>query len=165
MWDNAEVVLLLDQQRRVCAISRNEDEAYIHEALGKHILSRVHQSCLEEATRIIDAAFAGQEVDGVVASVADDGHVFWSRVRAMRSPMEDTLVLVHARRLPQFWDLLTEREREVIDALHRTSLNPKRAAKELGISANTLNAHRRSITKKCRLRGIGDFWVFVERCR
>jgi DNA-binding CsgD family transcriptional regulator len=44
-------------------------------------------------------------------------------------------------------------------------MNPKRAASRLGLSVNTLNAHRRSICQKCRLRSVGDFWVFVERCR
>jgi FixJ family two-component response regulator len=108
---------------------------------------------------------AGKETEVLIALVADDGHTFWSRVRLTRSPVEDSWVLLHARRLPRSWQLLSEREREVIAALNDSGLNPKRAAKQLGIALNTLNAHRRSISQKCQLQGVGEFWVFVERCR
>jgi DNA-binding CsgD family transcriptional regulator len=49
--------------------------------------------------------------------------------------------------------------------LHESGMNPKRTARKLGITENTLNAHRRSICQKCSLQGVGEFWVFVERCR
>lgn len=74
-------------------------------------------------------------------------------------------MLVHSRVLPRSWQELSDRERDVIETLHREDMNPKQAARALGISVNTLNAHRRSICQKCQLNGIGDFRVFVERCR
>jgi FixJ family two-component response regulator len=83
----------------------------------------------------------------------------------MPSPGQNSWVLFHFRRLPKSWRLLSPRERDVVHALHDADMNPKRAASNLGLSVHTLNAHRRSICQKCRLRSVGEFWVFVEHCR
>jgi DNA-binding CsgD family transcriptional regulator len=100
-----------------------------------------------------------------LAGTGDDGEVFWNRAHLMPSPAKDSPVLFHLRRLPRAWHKLSDRERDVVHALHDCGMNPKKAARSLGMSVHTLNAHRRSISKKCDLQGIGDFWVFVERCR
>ena len=83
----------------------------------------------------------------------------------MPSPVPESPVLFHFRRLPRDWDRLSPRERDVVHALHDTSMNPKRAAGKLRMSVHTLNAHRRSICQKCGLQSVGEFWVFVEQCR
>ena len=101
----------------------------------------------------------------LLAGVADEGFVFWGRIHLMASPETASPVLFHMRRLPRNWEQLSERERAVIEALNATDMNAKRAAKRLGISVHTLNSHRRSICHKCDLSGIGEFWIFVERCR
>lgn len=166
MWDNAEVVALLDEEGYVRAISRNEDEAPIRNAIGSRILEeRLIESYKPAAQEAFAAALKGSEVNIEIAAIADDGHVFWSKVRLMRSPAPEIAVLMHARRLPRGWDGLSQREKEVVRTLHEAQMNPKRAAKQLGITLNTFNAHRRSITQKCDLQGVGDFWIFAERCR
>lgn len=165
MWDNAEVVGLLDAEGYVRTVSRNEEEAPVRNVLGKHALHRVNRETLDLARDALQAAMAGETMDVLLCSVADKGYEFWSRVRLMPSHLEDLPVLVHVRRLPRSWANLSAREKDVIQALHETAMNPKRAAKKLRISENTLNAHRRSICQKCQLDGIGDFWVFVEHCR
>ena len=165
MWDNAEVVALLDRQWYVRVVSRNEEEAPIKNVLGTRATNRIHEDSVKEIEEALQAVLAGEEREVMVASYADEGYVFWSRVKLLPSHLEDTPILVHLRRLPRSWTLLSTREQEVIHALHRSGLNPKRAARILGISGHTLNAHRRSICQKCRLDGVGDFWVFVERCR
>ena len=163
--DHAEVVALVDENDIVRTISRNEEEALIRDVLGKPILYRIHPDHLERAQAALDTARSGEEIETFVSSIADDGLVYWSRARLTQSPLNESWVLIHARRLPRAWQLLSEREREVVRTLHQAGLNPKRAAKQLKITLNTLNAHRRSITQKCKLQGVGDFWVFVERCR
>lgn len=166
MWNNAEVVALLDKEGYVQAISRNEDEAPIRNAIGHCIVEeRVLESCKTAAREAFNAALEGNVVQLEIGAIADDGHVFWSKVRLMPSPTDEIAVLMHARRLPRSWDALSQREKEVIRTLHELQMNPKRAAKQLGITLNTLNAHRRAITQKCGLQGVGDFWIFVERCR
>ena len=165
MWNNAEVVSLVDQHDVVRAVSRNEDEAPIRRVIGRRVLELVREDCLAACKAALKAAREGRETELLVASHADDGYVFWSRVRIMQCPSEESWVLVHARRLPRSWALLSGREQEIIVALHETGLNPKRAARQLGVTMNTFNAHRRSICRKCKLNGVGDFWVFVERCR
>ena len=166
MWNNAEVVALIDKQGCVRAISRNEEEAPIHDAIGHSVVEeRVIEACKPAARKALAAALAGQEVRLEVGAIADDGHVFWNKVRLMPSPLSEYPVLLHVRRLPKSWGDLSQREKDVICTLHDTSMNPKRAAKQLGITLNTFNAHRRAISQKCDLSGIGDFWVFVERCR
>lgn len=165
MWENAEVVVLLDRDGHVCAVSRNEEEAPIQDVLGKHALEAVHEDHKVIGQQAIESALAGKQTDVMVAAHADAGYVFWNRVSVLPSPLEEVPILLHIRRLPRSWGLLSAREQEVIHALHKSRMNPKRAAKQLGITQNTLNAHRRSICQKCQLNGVGEFWVFVERCR
>lgn len=165
MWDNAEVVSLVDQQNVVRAVSRNEDEAPIQRVIGRRVLELVREDCLKACEAALQAARDGRETNLLVAAHADDGYDFWSRVRIMPCPSEESWILVHARRLPKSWGRLSQREQEVIGALHDARLNPKRAARQLGVTMNTFNAHRRSISRKCKLKGVGDFWVFVEHCR
>ena len=165
MWDNAEVVVLLNSEGRVRAISRNEDEALIRNPIGMGIMESVHPDSQTAAEAAFRAALDGVSSTVLLCFVADDGRLYWSRSVVRPSPLKEAAVLVHSRRLPNEWGSLTQREREVIGALHEADMNPKRAARRLGISQHTLNAHRRSITKKCQLKSVGDFWIFVERCR
>ena len=165
VWDNAEVVALLDGEGYIRAVSRNEDEAPIRNVLGKQAMHRVKEDSIGPAREAIQKAMKGETSELLVSATADKGYEFWSRLQVMPSHLEDLPVLVHIRRLPRSWGNLSSREKEVVHALHNTGMNPKRASKELGISENTLNAHRRSICQKCQLDGVGDFWVFVERCR
>lgn len=165
MWDNAESFSLVDEKGIIRAIARNEDEDPIKEGVGTDILYRVTPESMPLALDALSGARDGEERELLVAAVADAGYVFWNRVVVKPSPEGEGWVLVHARRLPRSWDALSTREQEVIGALHATRLNPKKAARALGISLNTLNAHRRSIITKCGLEGVGDFWVFIERCR
>ena len=165
MWNNAEVVALVDQDGVVRAISRNEEEAPIRHVLGRHVLSAISDERRAAAESALADVRAGAEVQLLTSAVGDDGEVFWSRVRLKSSPEGEGWVLLHARRLPRCWERLSERERDVVAALHSTGLNPKAAARTLSMSENTLNAHRRSICQKCLLEGPGEFWVFVEHCR
>ena len=165
MWENAEVVVLLDREGYVRAISRNEEEAPIQDVLGKRMLEMIHEDCQAAARQAMQSALAGVETEVLLTAYADAGYVFWSRVRFLQSPLEEISLLLHLRRLPRSWGRLSPREQEVINTLHEAHMNPKRAAKQLGITQNTLNAHRRSICQKCQLKGVGEFWVFVEQCR
>lgn len=165
MWNNAESVSLVDDQGIIRAMSRNEDEDPIREGVGTEILYRVTSESMPMAVEAIAKARSGEECELLVSAKADAGYVFWVRAVVKPSPMGKDWVIVHARRLPRPWGALSLREQEIIAALHASGLNSKKAARALGITINTFNAHRRSITTKCQLDGVGDFWVFVERCR
>ena len=166
MWENAEIVAMLDTEGCVRAISRNEEEAVIHDVIGVCILEeRIQDVCKATVKAAFDAALQGKETQVEIGAEGDDGLVVWSRAVVKPSPLPETPVLFHIRRLPTSWGVLSPREHELINTLHEVDLNPKKAATRLGITLNTFNAHRRTITQKCGLQGAGDFWVFVEHCR
>jgi DNA-binding NarL/FixJ family response regulator len=165
MWSDAEVAGLLDAEGRIVVISRNEEEAYVHDVLNKHARNLLNPESRAAFDRALEEVHRGNAIVLCVSGKADAGHTVWVRLHLMPSPAEDAPVLFHYRRLPRSWNYLSVRERDVVHALHDSGMNPKRAARDLGMSVHTLNAHRRSICRKCDLRGIGDFWVFVERCR
>jgi DNA-binding CsgD family transcriptional regulator len=165
MWKNAEVVGLLDREGRVRVVSRNEEEALVHEVIGRDIRDSIAPCSLERFEESFQAALVGVESQALLAGVADEGFIFWGRVRIGPSPETESPVLFHLRRLPRAWTALSVRERDAVDALNATGMNSKRAAKRLGVSLHTLNTHRRSICRKCGLHGVGEFWVFVEQCR
>ncbi len=165
MWKNAEVVGLLDREGRVRVVSRNEDEALVQQVMGRDIREMIESCSLQRFEEAFQAALVGVESQALLAGVADEGFVFWGRVRIGPSPETDSPVLFHLRRLPRQWSALSDRERDAVDALNATGMNSKRAAKQLGVSVHTLNSHRGSICRKCGLHGVGEFWVFVEQCR
>lgn len=165
MWDQSEVVGLIDREGRVTIVSRNEAEAPVSNVLGRRIVDMLAPESVPEYERAMQQVLAGREVETLFAGVADTGSLFWGRARLLPSPEPASPVLFHMRRLPLSWGKLSRRERDVMQALNATGMNAKRAAKQLAISINTLNAHRRSICQKCELDGVGDFWVFVQQCR
>ena len=166
MWENAEAVALLDREGCIRAVSRNEDEAVIKDVIGLCVLEeRILEDCRAATQKAFEAALNGKETAFEIGARGDDRLVVWSRAVMKPSPLPETPVLFHIRRLPTDWGILSSREQEIINTLHEEDLNPKRAAKLLDITLNTFNAHRRAITQKCDLQGVGDFWVFVERCR
>jgi DNA-binding CsgD family transcriptional regulator len=165
MWQNAEIVGLLDCDGRIRFISRNEEEALIHNVVGQLIGDLLSPISIESFEAAFQAAIRGNETQVLLAGIADEGFEFWGRAHLGPSPEPKAPVLFHLRRLPRPWSLLSEREKESIDALNASRMNSKQAAKKLGISCHTLNSHRRSICRKCGLHGVGEFWIFVERCR
>ena len=162
MWEHAEVVALLDRQGCVRVVSRNESEALVHRVVGRNIREMLAPGSHQTFEAAFQAALAGDKAQVLLAGVADEGFVFWGRVHLLASPETNAPVLFH---MPRQWWQHSERERAVIEALNAADMNAKRAAKQLGISVHTLNSHRRSICHKCNLSGIGEFWIFVERCR
>ena len=165
MWEQAEVVALLDAQARVTVVSRNETEAPVASVAGRSLVEMLAPESVTEFEHAFHRVLNGAESIALLAGMADAGYVFWARVRLLPSPEPASQVLFHMRRLPTSWGKLSGREREVIDALNAAGTNAKGAAKQLGISLNTLNSHRRSICQKCELQGVGDFWIFVHQCR
>ncbi len=165
MWEQGEVVALLDPQARVTVVSRNEEEAPVASVVGRSLLELLAPESLSDFQQAFHRVLSGEEIVTLWAGVADEGYVFWARVRLLPSPEASSPVLFHMRRLPKAWGKLSERERDVVDALNLAGMNAKRAANQLEISLNTLNAHRRSICQKCELHGVGDFWVFIHQCR
>ena len=165
MWDQAEVVGLLDRNGRVTVVSRNEAEAPVSEVLGRPVVDMLDPTSVSDFERSFEQVLRGSEVETLLSGISDEGYSFWGRVKLMPSPEAASPVLFHMRRLPTPWGTLSERERDVVCALNETNMNAKRAAKQLNISIHTFNSHRRSICQKCGLHGVGDFWVFVQQCR
>ena len=91
MWENAEIVVLLDGEGYVRAISRNEEEAAIHDVIGVCILEeRILESCKAELRAAFDAALRGSETEVEIGAQADDGLVVWSRAVVKPAPTPDT---------------------------------------------------------------------------
>src|SRR5262245_2322536 len=100
MWDNAEVAGLLDDAGRVCVISRNEDEAPVRNVLGKRVVDILREESRGDFETAFRQAAAGGDVFVLLSAVADAGYVVWARVRMMPSPVPESPVLFHFRRLP-----------------------------------------------------------------
>ncbi len=60
------------------------------------------------------------------------------------------------------WDRLTERERQVVVRIARGKLN-KQIAAELGVSENTIKAHRHHIMRKMSASTFADLVLMIER--
>lgn len=79
MWANAEIVSLVDEEGVIRAVSRNESEDPIYEAVGVDILYRVTPETLPQAQEALAKARAGEECQVLVAAEADACYVYWSR--------------------------------------------------------------------------------------
>ena len=86
MWQNAEIVGLLDCDGRIRFISRNEEEALIHNVVGRLVADLLSPASIESFEAAFQAAIRGNQTQVLLAGLADEGFEFWGRAHVGPSP-------------------------------------------------------------------------------
>jgi DNA-binding NarL/FixJ family response regulator len=89
------------------------------------------------------------------------GRPFFSPTIA-RALLEDFVKLMRERRLQDSYELLTEREREVLQLLAEGKSN-KEAAGVLNVSPYTVETHRTNLMQKLGLHSTADIVLYAVR--
>ena len=136
---------LIEESRhtKVLALSMHEDHVYVREILRAGAAGYVLKDCIED------------ELLEAVRAVA--------RGKAYLSPGVSKAVLADYRRhVTDQLDLLSSREREVLQMLVEGRTN-KEVAARLNLSVYTVDAHRGRIMEKLNLHSIGEMVRFAMR--
>lgn len=103
---------------------------------------------------------ADDDIERAVRSVAE-GRPFFSPSVA-RSLLEDYVRLMRERRVQDSYELLTEREREILQLLAEGKSN-KEAAAVLNLSPHTVETHRTNLTQKLGLHNTAEIVLYAVR--
>ena len=103
---------------------------------------------------------ADDDVERAIRSVAV-GRPFFSPSIA-QALLEDYVRLMRERRLPDSYDVLTEREREVLQLLAAGKSN-KEAATVLNLSPHTIETHRTNLMQKLGLHNTAEIVLYAVR--
>lgn len=104
--------------------------------------------------------FAIDDIERAIRSVAV-GRPFFSPSIA-QALLEDYVRLTRERRTRDLYDLLTEREREVLQLLAEGKYN-KEAATILGLSTYTIETHRQNLMQKLGLHNTAEIVLYAVR--
>jgi DNA-binding NarL/FixJ family response regulator len=103
---------------------------------------------------------ADDDIERAVRSVAS-GRPFFSPSIA-QALLEDYVRLMRERNLKDSYELLTEREREVLQLLAEGKSN-KEAATVLNLSPYTVETHRTNLMQKLNLHNTAEIVLFAVR--
>lgn len=103
---------------------------------------------------------ADDDIERAIRSVAA-GRPFFSPSIA-QALLEDYVKLLRERRVHDSYDLLTEREREVLQLLAEGKSN-KEAASVLGVSPYTVETHRTNLMQKLGLHNTAELVLYAVR--
>jgi two-component system, NarL family, response regulator NreC len=103
---------------------------------------------------------ADDDIERAIRSVAI-GRPYFSPSIA-QALLEDYVRLMRERRVEDSYDLLTEREREVLQLLAEGKSN-KEAAAILDLSPYTIETHRQNLMQKLRLHNLAEIVVYAVR--
>jgi len=133
---------------RVVILSMHSDEGYVLRALkagGRaYILKNAAEADLIRAVR----------------SVAE-GKSFFSPVIG-KMLLEDYMRQIRDRQVEDSYDLLTPREREILQLIAEGKTN-KEIANTLRLSVHTVDAHRSNILQKLNLHGVAELILYAVR--
>jgi two-component system, NarL family, response regulator NreC len=133
---------------RVVVLSMHADEAYILRALDAGASAYL----LKDAT--------DEDLLPAVRAVAAGRRFFSPSVSALL--VEDYVHQVHAKGLTEPYDLLTDREKEVLQLLAEGHSN-KEAASVLGVGLSTVETHRANLMQKLNLHNTAEIVLFAVR--
>ena len=133
---------------RVVILSMYTDESYIVRALDAG------------ATGYLLKDNADDDIEPAIRAVAA-GKPFFSPVIA-QSMLEDYIRLMREKRVQDSYDLLTEREREVLQLLAEGKSN-KEAAAILNLSPYTVESHRTNLMQKLGLHNTAEIVLYAVR--
>jgi DNA-binding NarL/FixJ family response regulator len=146
--DAAAQIVRENSRRAVVILSMHADESYILRALDAgargYLLKENADDDLERA------------IHSVVA-----GKPFFTRSIA-ETLLEDYLRLMRERRVQDSYDLLTERERQVLQLLAEGKSN-KEVATFLNLSPHTVETHRTNLMQKLNLHNTAEIVLYAVR--
>ncbi len=146
--DAASQIVRDNERTGVIMLSMHADEGYILRALNagaKGYLLKDHaEEDLEHAIRAVSA-----------------GKPYFSPAIA-QALLEDYVGLMRERRLQDSYDLLTEREREVLQLLAEGKSN-KEVAGVLSVSPYTVETHRTNLMQKLGLHNTAEIVLYAVR--
>lgn len=146
--DAAAQMLKRSAQTRVIILSMHSDESYLTRALTAGV-----KGYLLKETADLDLFRAVQAVA--------QGKVFFSPAIA-NTLLEDYMRQLQQRGLQDSYDLLTDREKEILQLLAEGRSN-KEVASTLDLSTYTVETHRTHIMQKLNLHSAADIVLYAVR--
>jgi two-component system response regulator NreC len=132
----------------VIILSMHADESYIMRALNAGAKGYLLKDSADD------------DLPKAVRTVAE-GRPFFSPVIA-KTLLEDYVRLMREHRVQDSYELLTEREREVLQLLAEGKSN-KEVASLLGLSPYTVESHRNNLMQKLNLHNTADIVLYAVR--
>ena len=146
--DAAAQIIRENEQLGLIILSMYADESYIVRALDAgargYLLKDTADDDIERAIRCVAT-----------------GRPFFSPSIA-QALLDDYLRLMRERRVQDSYDLLTDREREVLQLLAEGKSN-KEAASVLDVSPHTIETHRQNLMQKLRLHNTAEIVLYAVR--
>jgi len=146
--DATAQILRENPQIGVIILSMHADESYIMRALNAGAKGYLLKDSADD------------DLLKAVRTVAE-GKPFFSPVIA-HTLLEDYVKLMREHRAMDSYDLLTEREREVLQLLAEGKSN-KEVASLLGLSPYTVESHRNNLMQKLNLHNTADIVLYAVR--
>jgi DNA-binding NarL/FixJ family response regulator len=146
--DATEQIIRRDPRVGVIILSMHSDEGYIVRALGAGAKGYLLKESAEE------------DVVRAVSTVAQ-GRPFFSP-RITQTLLEDYVRHLQQRGLQDSYDLLTEREKEVLQLLAEGKSN-KEVATILDLSVYTVETHRTNLMQKLNLHNTAEIVLYAVR--
>jgi two-component system response regulator NreC len=141
-------IVALDTHPNVVILSMHADESYVLRALKAgaraYILKNAAEADLIRAVRAVS-----------------EGKSFFSPVIS-KMLLEDYVRQVREKEVEDSYDLLTPREREILQLLAEGKTN-KEVASVLGVSPHTIETHRGNILEKLNLHSVPELILYAVR--
>jgi len=144
----AEQILAASNQTGIVMLTMHADESYLLRALHIGVKGYLLKDSAEE------------DLLPAIRSVAH-GKPFFSRIIA-ESLLEDYMLLLKQEGLTDTFDLLTAREKEVLQSLAEGKTN-KEVAALLDISTYTVESHRTNLMQKLNLHNTAEIVLYAVR--
>jgi len=148
--DATSQILKVSPQTRVLILSMHSDETYILRALTAGAKAYLLKDTAEN------------DVLSAVRAVLQ-GKAYFSPAIA-QTLLEDYIGFLRRRGLDDTYDLLTDREREVLQLLAEGKSN-KEVANLLGVGVSTVETHRMNLMQKLNLHSTAEIVLYAVRKR
>ena len=146
--DAAGQILKDNDRIRVIILSMHADESYVVRALSAGAKGYL----LKET--------ADEDIERAIRTVASGRPYFTPSIA--QTLLDDHLRLMRERNVHDSFDLLTDREREVLQLLGEGKSN-KEAASVLSLSPSTLETHRTNLMQKLGLHNTAEIVLYAVR--
>jgi len=134
----------------IVILSMHSDEAYVLRALKAGAKGYLLKDSAE-----------GDLIDAIRA--VNEGKTFFSP-EVSRMLVEDYVRQIRARKVEDSYDLLTTREREILQLVAEGKAN-KEVAASLNLSLHTVETHRRNLQEKLNLHNFAELLLYAVRKR